>query len=83
MVWIPGGTFWMGCEEFADARPIHKVYVDGFWMDKTEVTNAHFAAFVQATGYVTVMEMPARSDQVGNAQAECLDSSRSRRPSSP
>ncbi len=56
MVWIPGGTFWMGTEEFADARPVHKVYVDGFWMDKTEVTNAQFAKFVQATGYVTIVE---------------------------
>src|SRR5262249_44673508 len=37
-------------------RPVHKVYVDGFWMDKTEVTNAQFAAFVRATGYVTVVE---------------------------
>lgn len=56
MVWIPGGTYWMGSEEFPDARPVHKVYVDGFWMDKTEVTNAQFARFVQATGYRTVVE---------------------------
>src|SRR5262245_19517449 len=33
MVWVPGGTFWMGSDKFPDARPIHKVYVDGFWMD--------------------------------------------------
>ena len=39
-----------------DARPIHRVAVDGFWMDATEVTNAQFAAFVKATGYVTVAE---------------------------
>jgi formylglycine-generating enzyme required for sulfatase activity len=58
MVWVPGGTFWMGSEDknFPDAQPVHKVYVDGFWMDKTEVTNAQFARFVAATGYVTVVE---------------------------
>jgi formylglycine-generating enzyme required for sulfatase activity len=58
MVWVPGGVFWMGCEDFPDAQPIHKVYVDGFWMDKTEVTNSQFAAFVRATGHVTVVERP-------------------------
>ena len=42
----------------ADARPIHRVRVDGFWMDRTEVTNAAFAAFVEATGYVTIAERP-------------------------
>jgi formylglycine-generating enzyme len=56
MVWVPGGTFWMGTEEFDDALPVHKVRVDGFWMDKTTVTNAQFARFVAATGYVTVAE---------------------------
>jgi sulfatase modifying factor 1 len=56
MVWIPGGTFWMGSKEFDDALPVHKVLVDGFWMDKTEVTNAQYATFVKATGYVTVVE---------------------------
>jgi formylglycine-generating enzyme required for sulfatase activity len=58
MVWIPGGTFWMGSNKFADAQPIHKVAVDGFWMDRTEVTNEQFAKFVAATGYVTVVERP-------------------------
>src|SRR5207247_748077 len=45
MVWIPGGTFWMGCDrnEMSDARPWHLAYVDGFWMDRTEVTNEEFA----------------------------------------
>jgi formylglycine-generating enzyme len=56
MVWVPGGTFWMGSEDFPDAQPRHKVYVDGFWMDKTEVTNEQFAKFVHATGHVTVVE---------------------------
>ncbi|MBV9868181.1 MAG: formylglycine-generating enzyme family protein [Abitibacteriaceae bacterium] len=41
---------------FTDAQPGHAVYVDGFWMDATEVTNAQFSAFVRATGYVTVAE---------------------------
>ncbi len=41
---------------FTDAQPRHKVSVDGFWMDATEVTNAQYAAFVRATGYVTVAE---------------------------
>ncbi len=57
MVWIAGGTFWMGSENGPqDERPRHAVRVDGFWMDKTEVTNTQFAEFVKATGYVTVAE---------------------------
>ena len=58
MVWIPGGTFWMGGNDSAtiDAHPSHLVEVDGFWMDRTELTNDRFAAFVKATGYVTVAE---------------------------
>src|ERR1041385_582435 len=40
MAWIPGGTFWMGAEDSqSDEKPVHQVTVDGFWMDKTEVTN--------------------------------------------
>src|SRR5437667_5105071 len=55
MVWIPGGEFQMGDGDaiFPDARPVHKVHVNGFWMDRTEVTNAQFARFVEATDYVT------------------------------
>jgi formylglycine-generating enzyme len=68
MVWIPGGEFYMGIARkqlpkgfdspdiFQDAFHVHKVYVDGFWMDKTEVTNEQFARFVKATGYVTLAE---------------------------
>ena len=60
MVWIPGGTFWMGCENcgMPDALPAHLVSVDGFWMDKAPVTNVEFARFVNETGYVTVAERP-------------------------
>src|SRR5262245_16694314 len=42
MAWIPGGTFWMGCDacDMPDAAPVHQVAVDGFWMDKTAITNS-------------------------------------------
>ena len=58
MVWIPGGTFWMGCSncEMPDTQPIHLVSVDGFWIDTTPVTNSQFARFVEATGYATIAE---------------------------
>ncbi len=56
MVWVEGGEFIMGSKEFKDAQPLHKVKVDGFWMDAHEVTNAQFAKFVKATGYMTVAE---------------------------
>jgi len=59
MVWIPGGEFDMGSEhELArpNERPAHRVRVQGFWMDRTHVTNAQFAAFVAATGYLTTAE---------------------------
>lgn len=58
MVWIPGGTFWMGCDDchMPDAQPVHLVSVDGFWMDRTPVTNAQFAEFVSSTGYLTIAE---------------------------
>ena len=58
MAWVPGGSFSMGDPDFPDATPVHRVEVDGFWMDKTEVTNAQFAKFVDATHYVTVAEKP-------------------------
>jgi formylglycine-generating enzyme required for sulfatase activity len=58
MVRIPGGTFWMGSDDprFPDASPVHQVQLDGFWIDRTDVTNAEFEKFVNATGYVTVAE---------------------------
>jgi len=61
MVWIPGGEFAMGSTDPLardDEQPVHRVRVRGFWMDATEVTNAQFRAFVQATGYRTVAERP-------------------------
>nr|MBI1232779.1 SUMF1/EgtB/PvdO family nonheme iron enzyme [Cytophagales bacterium] len=59
MIWIEGGEYTRGAADGRgrkDELPAHRVKVDGFWMDATEVTNAQFAAFVAATGYVTVAE---------------------------
>ena len=59
MVWIKGGTFLMGSDDpdsRSSEKPAHKVKVDGFWIDITEVTNRQFSEFVQATGYITTAE---------------------------
>lgn len=83
MVWIPGGEFSMGAADpradseggrdpMPDARPIHRVYVDGFWMDRTEVTNEAFERFVRATGYVTVAERTPRAEDFPTAPPENL-----------
>ena len=83
MAWIPGGEFSMGANDppdrnevgmqaTDDARPIHRVYVDGFFMDKTDITNAQFAAFVKATRYVTVAERTPRANDVPGAPPENL-----------
>jgi formylglycine-generating enzyme len=55
MQWISGGSFRMGSADFyPEERPVHEVTVDGFWMDRYEVTNDQFARFVADTGFVTV-----------------------------
>jgi len=84
MVWIPGGGFSMGAREplevrdkvgmrqMADSRAIHRVFVDGFWMDATEVTNLQFARFVKATGYVTIAEQTPRAEDFPGAPPESL-----------
>ncbi|RYD60000.1 MAG: formylglycine-generating enzyme family protein [Sphingomonadales bacterium] len=55
---IPGGSFTMGSDHFyEEERPLRQVKVDSFWIDETPVTNAAFAAFVDATGYRTVAEI--------------------------
>jgi formylglycine-generating enzyme len=83
MVWIPGGEFSMGadvaCESICsmsgatqDAQPIHRVAVDPFWMDATEVTYAQFEKFVAATGYVTVAEQKPTAEEFPGAPPEAL-----------
>jgi formylglycine-generating enzyme len=57
MVWIEGGTFIMGSSEHhPEERAPHEVTLEGFWIDRHEVTNAEFARFVDATGYETLAE---------------------------
>jgi sulfatase modifying factor 1 len=57
MVWIPGGQFLMGSDDFyPEERPAHRVRVDGFWMDAHPVTTSEFREFVDTTGYVSVAE---------------------------
>jgi formylglycine-generating enzyme required for sulfatase activity len=57
MVWVPGGTFAMGAADFyPEERPVHRVEVDGFWMDEHPVTVAEWRRFVKATGHVTEAE---------------------------
>lgn len=58
MVWVPAGSFDYGDTVYPEEQPVRRVSVEGFWMDRTEVTNDAFAQFVQATGYVTVAERP-------------------------
>ena len=83
MAWIPGGEFSMGAQDppdmdevgmkaTIDSRPVHRVYVDGFFMDKSDVTNAEFAKFVRATGYVTVAERKPRAEDFPGAPPENL-----------
>ena len=72
MVYIKGGTFAMGSDDFQDTKPIHEVTVDGFWMDEHEVTNAQFARFVAATGYQTVAERPLDPKDFPNVPLDVL-----------
>src|SRR4029434_7988436 len=60
MVWVPGGTFWMGCAdcEMPDALPVHLVTVERFRVDEAPVTNRDFERFVRETGYLTIAERP-------------------------
>jgi formylglycine-generating enzyme required for sulfatase activity len=83
MVYIPGGEFSMGSldptemfcggdQPMDDARPLHRVYLDGFFMDATELTNEEFGSFVQATGYVTVAERKPTREEFPNVPVENL-----------
>jgi formylglycine-generating enzyme required for sulfatase activity len=73
MVWIPGGTFRMGSDEhYPEEAPAHRVSVDGFWIDRTPVTNRDFLQFVNATDYVTFAELKPDPNDYPGAQPHML-----------
>lgn len=83
MVLIPGGEYSMGAPNpvgishggqlpMDDCRPIHRVRVNAFYMDEHEVTNAQFAQFVEATGYITIAEQVPTSEEFPGATPDML-----------
>jgi len=64
LVFVPGGDFTMGSDSssFASERPVHTVFLDSYWLDQTEVTNAMFGTFVAQTGYQTDAEKTGSSN---------------------
>jgi formylglycine-generating enzyme len=72
MVLIKAGSFKMGSNDFEDSKPVHTVTVNSFMMDVHEVTNAEFAAFVKATGHITVAERKLNPADFPGVSAEQL-----------
>lgn len=68
---VPGARFSMGSDQFyPEEAPVRPVHVDGFWIDETPVTNAQFAAFVNATGHRTVAEIAPRVEDYPGMPAD-------------
>ena len=65
MIFIPPGSFWLGSNPAGDSaaseseQPQREVVLDGYWLDKTEITNAMFARFIEENGYLTEAEKQA------------------------
>jgi formylglycine-generating enzyme len=73
MVWVPGGTFRMGSNDhYPEEAPVHRVAVDGFWIDRTPVTNRQFKQFVNATGHVTTAQLIPDPKDYPGARREML-----------
>lgn len=73
MVRIPGGEFAMGSAEFyPEEQPVHRVRVDGFWMDEHPVTVAEFRRFVKATGHTTTAEIAPSAEDFPDAAPDQL-----------
>jgi formylglycine-generating enzyme required for sulfatase activity len=73
MVSINGGTFSMGSDQhYPEEGPVHRVTVRGFWIDRTPVTNRQFRKFVNATGHVTLAEVPPNPEDYPGALPHML-----------
>jgi len=72
-VWIPAQTALLGSDaHYPEEAPTREVTVDGFWIQRHQVTNAQFASFVDATKYVTVAERPLNPGDYPDAPPENL-----------
>ena len=73
MIWVPPKTYRMGSDDhYPEERPVHRVFVDGFWIDRYPVTNERFARFVEATRHTTFAEIPPDPAQYPNALPHML-----------
>lgn len=73
MVWVPGGEFLMGSDRhYPEEAPAHRVGVEGFWMDRFQVTNERFKRFVSETGHVTLAQRPPNPEEYAAAKPELL-----------
>ena len=73
MVFIPGGTFLMGSDRhYPEEAPSHRVALDGFWIDRTPVTNRQFTEFVNTTGHVTTAQIVSEAKDPSGAQTPTL-----------
>jgi formylglycine-generating enzyme required for sulfatase activity len=73
MIAVSGGTLRMGSDRhYPEESPVHRVTVDGFWIDRAPITNREFRRFVEATGHVTVAETPPNPDDYPGALPHML-----------
>jgi formylglycine-generating enzyme required for sulfatase activity len=77
MLYVPGGTYRMGSDKhYPEEAPVHRVTVDGFWIDRTPVTSRHFKVFINATGHVTARHADPVDTSTSHVGFRCV----SRRP---
>ena len=72
MIFVPGGEFRMGSDvHYPEEAPAHRAKVDGFWIDRTPVTNRQFRKFVNATKHVTFAELTPRAEDYRARSRTC------------